>query len=126
MATILVIDDQMISRQILCQIVRSMEGDHDVRDYACSQEALDWTKHNPVDLVLTDYKMPEMNGIEFIRMFRTQPACTDVPAILGTSDENPIVRLEALGARVTEFMLKPVNYHECRDLCRMLLIESQQ
>ena len=72
-ATILVIDDQVICRQILCQIVSSINGNHDVRDFACPQEALDWTKHHPVALVLVDYKMPEMNGIEFIRMFRAVP-----------------------------------------------------
>ena len=125
MATILVIDDQMISRQILCQLVKSINGNHDVRDFACPQEALDWTKHHSVALVLTDYKMPEMNGIEFIRMFRTHLACAHAPVIMVTAVEDPIVRHEALGAGVTEFMVKPVDHHECRDLCRNLLIQYQ-
>ena len=77
-------------------------------------------------LVLVDYKMPEMNGIEFIRLFRTHLACVHVPVIMVTSDVDPIVRLEALEAGVTEFMVKPVNHHECRDLCRNLLIQHQQ
>ena len=126
MATILVIDDQMICRQILCQIVRSIDGNHDVRDFTCPQEALDWTKHHPVALVLVDYKMPEMNGIEFIRMFRAHLACTHVPVIMVTSDVDPIVRLEALEAGVTELMVKPVDHRECRELCIKLLTQYQQ
>jgi len=125
MATIIVIDDQMICRQILCEIVSSIDGDHDVRDFASPQEALAWTKHHPVDLVLVDYKMPRMNGIEFIRIFRTHPACADVPVIMVTSDVDPGVRLEALEAGVTEFMVKPVDHHECRELCSKLLIQYQ-
>jgi two-component system response regulator RpfG len=126
MATILIIDDQMICRQILCEIVRSIDVNHDVQDFASTQEALEWTKHHSVDLVLVDYKMPRMNGIEFIRLFRTQPACTHVPVIMVTSDVDPIVRLESLEAGVTEFMVKPVDHQECRKLCRKLLIQNQQ
>ena len=126
MATILVIDDQMICRQILCQIVSHIDGNHDVQDFASPQEALEWTKHHPVDLVLVDYKMPVMNGIEFIRMFRTHPACAHVPVIMVTSDVVPGIRLEALDAGVTEFMVKPVDHHECRELCINLLTQYQQ
>ena len=126
MVAILVIDDQMISLQILCQLAKSINVNHDVRGFACPQEALDWTKHNQVALVLTDYKMPKMNGIEFIRMFRTLSACAHVPVIMVTADEDPEMRLEALGAGATEFMAKPVNHHECRNLCRKLLIQYRK
>ena len=126
MVAILVIDDQMISLQILCQLAKSIDGNHDVRGFSCPQEALDWTKNHPVALVLTDYKMPQMNGIEFIRMFRTHSACAHVPVILVTADEDPEMRLAALRAGATEFMVKPVNHQECRKLCRKLLIQYQQ
>ena len=126
MVAILVIDDQMISLQILCQLAKSIDVNHDVRGFACPQEALDWTKHNEVALVLTDYKMPQMNGIEFIRMFRTHSACEHVPVIMVTADDDPEMRLEAIGAGATEFMVKPVNHQECRKLCRKLLVQYQQ
>jgi two-component system response regulator RpfG len=125
-ATIIIIDVQMIFREILCQIVSSINGNHDVRDFASPKEALEWTKHHPVDLVLTDYKMPRMNGVEFIRIFRTHPACADVPVIMVTSEGEPLVRLEALEAGVTEFMVKPVDHNECREFCRNLLTQYQQ
>jgi DNA-binding response OmpR family regulator len=43
-----------------------------------------------------------------------------------TADEYPAMRLEAVGAGATEFMVKPVNHHECRKLCRKLLVQYQQ
>lgn len=121
MVAILVIDDQVISRQILCQLARSIDGQHEVHDFACPQKALDWTRHHPVALVLTDYKMPAMNGIEFIRMFRSHLACAHVPVIMVSADADPGMRLEALGAGATKLMMKPVDHHECRKLCRKLL-----
>ncbi|MCK5307721.1 MAG: response regulator, partial [Zetaproteobacteria bacterium] len=66
MATILIIDDQLTSRQILQQLVSTLERNLIVEAFANPVEALEWKVKNTVDLVLVDYKMPEMNGIEFI------------------------------------------------------------
>jgi DNA-binding NtrC family response regulator len=54
------------------------------------------------------------------------PFCTHVPVIMVTADEDPEMRLEAVGAGATEFMMKPVNHQECRKLCRKLLVQYQQ
>ena len=62
MATILIIDDQLTSRQILQQLVSSIEENLTVKAFANPVEALKWTESNSFSLVLTDYKMPEMNG----------------------------------------------------------------
>jgi DNA-binding response OmpR family regulator len=67
--------------------------------------------------------MTGMSGIEFIRMFRTQVACAHVPVIMVSSEGDALVRLETLEAVVTEFMVKPVDHHECIDLCQKLLIQ---
>ena len=88
MTTIAIIDDQMTSRQILVQLVKSMEHDLDIHSFADPVEALTWTLRNPVDLVLVDYKMPEMNGIEYIRKFRRDPACEHIPVIMITAIED--------------------------------------
>jgi two-component system response regulator RpfG len=126
MATILIIDDQLTSRKILQQLVSTLERNLIVEAFSNPIEALGWTVINTVDLVLVDYKMPEMNGIEFIRKFRTNPACAHIPVIMVTSIEDINVRYEALEAGATDFLMKPVDHHECRARCRNLLTQCQQ
>ena len=126
MATILIIDDQLTSRQILQQLVRTIEESNTVEAFANPVKALEWSSVNPVDLILVDYKMPEMNGVEFIRKFRSHPASSHVPVIMVTSIEDKAVRYEALEAGATDFLMKPVDHHECRARCNNLLIQHQQ
>ena len=126
MTTIVIVDDQLTSRQVLVQLVSSMDGEFDVQSFANPVEGLNWCVRNPVDLILTDYKMPEMDGIELIRRFRSHDACEHIPIIMVTSIEDKNVRYEALGAGATDFMMKPVDFHECRARCRNLLTQHQQ
>ena len=126
MATILIIDDQLTSRQILQQLVSTIESSNTVDAFANPVKALEWSSTNPVDLILVDYKMPEMNGVEFIRKFRSHPASSHVPVIMVTSIEDKDVRYEALEAGATDFLMKPVDHHECRARCNNLLIQHQQ
>ena len=126
MATILIIDDQLTSRQILQQLVSTIESSNTVDAFANPVKALEWSSTNPVDLILVDYKMPEMNGVEFIRKFRSDPASSHVPVIMVTSIEDKAVRYEALEAGATDFLMKPVDHHECRARCNNLLIQHQQ
>ena len=126
MSTILIIDDQLTSRQILKQLVSSIEDNISVEAFANPLEALDWVTGSATDLVLVDYKMPEMNGIEFIKRFRTHPSSSHVPVIMVTSIEDRAVRYEALEAGATDFLMKPVDHHECRARCNNLLTQYQQ
>ena len=126
MATILIIDDQLTSRLILQQLVNSLEENISVEAFANPLQALQWTSGNAADLILVDYKMPEMNGIEFIQRFRSHPSSAHVPVIMVTSIEDRAVRYEALEAGATDFLMKPVDHHECRARCQNLLTQYQQ
>ena len=121
MAAIIIIDDQSFSLQVLSAIVGSMNNGYTVKAFPSAQEALDWAANNPIALVITDYRMPGMDGIEFIRSFRSYPACTHVPVIMVSAENAPDVRATAIEAGATDFLAKPVNHQECRDRCRALL-----
>ena len=126
MSRIQIIDDQLTSRQILKQLTSTLEDNTEIHDFANPLEALAWSGHNNPDLVLVDYKMPEMNGIEFIKQFRANPVLNHVPVIMITSIEDRNVRYEALEAGATDFLTKPVDHHECRARCRNMLIQYNQ
>lgn len=126
MATVLIIDDQFTSRQILAELVSSLEPDIRVETYEDPVAALRWAGWHPVDLILTDYKMPQMNGVEFVREFRAMAGCEHVPVVVITSLEDREVRYNALEAGATDFLNKPIDHYECRARCRNLLTQHRQ
>ena len=126
MSRVVIVDDQWISRKILERLIRSL-GDHtEPVSFADPVEALDWSKHNPPDLVLTDLKMPNMNGVEFTQWLRNTPSCVDVPVIVITCMDDQSTKYRALEAGATDFLTKPIDHHECRARCRNLLKLRQQ
>jgi two-component system response regulator RpfG len=88
--------------------------------------ALDWAKNNAHDLVLTDYKMPNMDGIEFTQWLRKIPTCADVPVVIITCMDDKSVKYRALEVGATDFLTKPIDHHECRARCRNLLRLREQ
>ena len=122
MPTILIVDDQSTSRKILEQLVITLNEHSEVKSFADPLSALEWVgKHQP-DLVLTDYKMPQMDGIEFTRRFREFHA--DIPVVMVTAVEDKEVRYLALEAGATDFLNKPIDHTECSARCRNLLLLS--
>lgn len=126
MTRIVIIDDQAISRKLLDKLVGTIEQNAEVRAFADPLEALAWIERNTPDLVLTDYKMPNMDGIAFIRQLRQMPYCADVPLVMVTCIEDREIRYRALEAGATDFLTKPVDQVECRTRCRNLLTLRHQ
>lgn len=126
MSTVLIIDDQLIGRMILEELVRSIGDEVEAVAFANPIEALEWAKYHAHDLVLTDYKMPHMDGIEFTQWLRKIPSCADVPVVIITCMDDKAVRYRALEVGATDFLTKPIDHHECRARCRNLLRLRQQ
>lgn len=126
-ASVVIVDDQATSRQILAEIIRKTIGHVDIQLFEGAPAALDWMAVHTPDLVIADYKMPEMDGVEFTRRIRELPAINDVPVVIVTIVEDREVRYQALEAGATDFLTKPVDRHECAARCRNLLtIRHQQ
>lgn len=121
MPLIVIVDDRVSNRNIFARLAASIEPEITVRTFGEPAAALDWLAHNPPDLVITDYKMPEMDGAEFIRHFRQLPACAEIPVIVITVYEERSFRLCALEAGATDFLHSPVDHHEFITRARNLL-----
>jgi CheY-like chemotaxis protein len=70
--SVLVVDDNIHMRGILKELLRAM-GILNVREAADVEEAMDLIKTNVIDLIIADVSMPEIDGIEFTRMLRSDP-----------------------------------------------------
>ncbi|MBA5603764.1 response regulator [Duganella sp. FT3S] len=76
--------------------------------------ALDWCATHEPDLVLLDYMMPTMDGLEFLRRFRALPGKAMTPVVMVTADTESAVRHQALQLSANDFLTKPVNMAELR------------
>lgn len=119
--TIVVIDDEFTSRIILDKIVRGLKFDVTVHSFASPLSAIDWLRLNQPDLILVDYLMDEMSGLEVVRTIRRAPHLEHIPVIMITVSGENEVRYKALEAGVTEFISKPFNHYECQIRCSNLL-----
>ena len=125
-ATVMIIDDQLTSRIILETIIQSIGDNIKVKTYDNAFSALQVAETEPPDLIIADYKMPELDGVEFTRRLRKLPYCHDVPIIIITIVDERAVMYEALEAGATDFLIKPVDHYECKVRCRNLLTMRRQ
>ncbi|MFF0922150.1 HD domain-containing phosphohydrolase [Rhizobium leguminosarum] len=105
---LLIVDDSESSLLALETAVCGFAGCV-VESFTNPLEALARCREVDFDVVLVDYMMPEMNGIEMIRRLRRQPGYEDVPVVMITSQAKRSVRLEALEAGATDFLAKPFD-----------------
>ena len=60
-----------------------------------------------ISLVLVDWNMPEMNGLDFVKVVRTKPEYEKLPLMMVTTETEPMRMALALMAGVDEFVMKP-------------------
>src|SRR6476659_5246918 len=82
--TVLIVDDLFSSRLLLAEIVRQIDPKLNLELFDTPSRALEYARHNRVDMVLTDYKLPEFDGIELVKQLRALPHCVDVPIVVIT------------------------------------------
>jgi putative two-component system response regulator len=106
----LVVDDEPRLRQVL---VRLMEGEGFICQEAGSgAEALDILRRTSVTLVLSDLRMPQMDGIELLRQIRARYPDTAVVLITAVADVD--VAVSCLGMGAADYLMKPFNLDEVR------------
>jgi two-component system response regulator RpfG len=119
--TVLVVDDQPTARLTLDKLVGALPNVGSLVSYESPLHALDWARSNHAELALIDYHMPGLTGIDLTRSLRELDHFRDVPIVIVTHDVDRDVRLDALEAGATDFLLKPVDVYEFRARCTNLL-----
>ena len=116
---IVIIDDDELMRTIFGQLVSTLT-DVDRFMFESPVDALAWCKYHEPDLILVDFMMPEMDGIQFISAFRKIRG-NDIPVIMITSISDRHIRYEALEQGANEFLQKPIDEIEFKVRVRSLL-----
>jgi len=105
MKKVLIVDDDFLIRQLLSLILRS--AGYSVLEAENGRDALEKLSSDSIDTVITDLRMPQMDGIELTRAIRMNPAYEDVPVIMLTSDFRGYKEIEGDQAGVTDWISKP-------------------
>lgn len=108
MHQVLIVDDTEINLILFEALVKKM-GDCEAKTFSRSTDGLAWAQANDPDLVIVDYMMPDLDGIEFIRLLRQTPGKESVPILMITANDQKQVRYRALDAGATDFLTKPVD-----------------
>jgi diguanylate cyclase (GGDEF)-like protein/PAS domain S-box-containing protein len=127
MAHVVILDDRETNRKIFSKLAASIEPGVTVDSFGNPADLLAWLEHNTPDLIVTDFKMPTMDGAEFISRLRAQSNGSEIPVIVITVYEEREFRLRALEAGATDFLNSPVDHQEFFTRARNLLkLRKQQ
>lgn len=102
---ILIVDDDALIRQLLALILTS--AGYSVTEAVDGRDAMNKLGGKAVNLVITDLRMPKMDGIELTRELRGNPSYENLPVVMLTSDFQDYKRREAEEAGVDRWISKP-------------------
>ena len=115
----LVVEDSSTIRKILCEYLRKMNIE--VVEAANGREALDRLKEiAPPDLVLVDWNMPVMSGIDFIKAVRELKIYDPLPLIMVTTNSESEYLGTAMEAGANEYIQKPCTFEALREKLDLL------
>lgn len=109
---ILVVEDNHFLRQVLCNLLE--EDGHEVTAVADGVAALETLRQQPCPIVITDWIMPGMDGLDLCRAIRELPLESYSYLILLTAQESKADLIAGLEAGADEYLVKPVNEAELR------------
>ena len=124
--SLLVVDDSATFRQLLCMTLTRVEGitQANITEAFDGEDALDKLRSQNFDLVLTDIRMPRMDGLELIRKVRSELNELELPIIIiSTKGADDDVRMGmSLGAN--GYLSKPISMPRLRELVTDFLGEQ--
>ena len=102
---ILVVDDDSDVRFVVCELLRT--GGYDVLEAADGSSALGLVAEREVDVILSDIKMPDLDGIELLRTLREREQ--DVPVLLMTGGPTVETAIQAVELGALRYLVKPID-----------------
>jgi two-component system, chemotaxis family, chemotaxis protein CheY len=107
MKSCLIVDDSKVIRKVARHILETMQ--FDVAEAADGKEALDHCHAAKPDVILLDWNMPIMSGMDFLRAYRSTVASPSAKVIFCTT-ENGIAHIQAaIDAGADEYVMKPFD-----------------
>ncbi|MHC5247068.1 response regulator [Enterococcus sp. LJL90] len=122
---VLIVDDHLDQRELLSFLLQKQSNDWQIYNAANGKEALNVFAENNIDLIITDVKMPFIDGIELAETLRQQANLVPILFISGYDDFQYVKK--ALDLQVVNYLLKPINPEEFyQQLAKMIALSKEQ
>ena len=121
---VLIVDDTEINLILFGALVKKLDN-CEGHTFASSADGLEWARRNDLDLLIVDYMMPDIDGLEFISRFRGLPGCESVPILMITANDQKQLRYRALDLGANDFLIKPVDKVEFLARTKNMLTVSE-
>ncbi len=121
---ILIIDDAEINLILFAALVKKLDG-CTAQTFNQARDALAWLVDHDPDLIIVDYMMPDIDGLEFMRLLREVPGRAEVPVIMITANDQKQLRYRALDLGANDFLTKPVDKVEFLARTRNMLLVNE-
>lgn len=110
----LIVDDSITIRRIIANALKTV-GYTETVEAANGKEALKKLSETPIEFIITDWNMPEMNGLDFIKEVRGSQLWANLPILMITTRGTESDVIEALQAKVNSYIVKPFTPQELKE-----------
>lgn len=121
---LLIIDDAKFIRDLVQKTLKSEYPSMEITEAVDGRKAQNILQNNSFDLILCDWEMPEMNGIELLQWVRKQENMQEQPFVLVTSLDQKENVVEALQAGVNDYVTKPFTPEQLINKVMKQLVKS--
>ncbi len=111
---VLVVDDFATMRKIIKNVLKQINIEN-VLEAENGKHALTILKNDTVDLIISDWIMPEMTGIEFLKACKSDEAIKKIPFIMVTAEAQKDNIMEAIKSGVDNYIVKPFTPDKLRE-----------
>ena len=112
---LLIVDDAKFIRDLVQKTLRTEYPEMEISEAIDGRKAQSILQNNSFDLILCDWEMPEMSGIELLQWVRKQEHLKEQPFVLVTSLDQKENVVEALQAGVNDYVTKPFTPEQLID-----------
>lgn len=124
MLRILIVDDEFIERDGIIFLINKFTFDLDIKECNDGEEALEYIKENPIDILFTDVKMPFMDGLELSRNAKILYPHLKIVIFSGFGEFEYAKKAINLG--VSDYILKPINQLEFKKTIEKVIEEAEE
>lgn len=114
MMKLIIVDDEPRHRRGLANVIAKIRPDYKINQFKNANEALDFLKENRVDIIITDIKMPILDGLAFIKNYQENKFNTKIIILSGYA--NFEYAQNAIGLGVFDYILKPIDLDKVKEM----------
>ena len=120
---ILLIEDDAIEVMKFNRVIKTLSYNHKIIEAHNGEEALEILKIKEIipDIILLDLNMPKLNGLEFLKILKSDATLKYIPSIILTTSGNQKDLLECYKTGIAGYVLKPLKYEDYTERIKKLL-----